>query len=110
MKIKGELVGILMEIDPNAYKDYVYYENGIPVLYLEALKALCGMLHSSLLFHRKFVKDLKSYGFELNPYDPCVANKMVNGKQLTVCWHVDDLKASHEDSEVIDEFMKRLQK
>ena len=28
------------------------------------------MLHSSLLFHRKFVEDLKSYGFELNPCDP----------------------------------------
>ena len=28
----------------------------------------------------------------VNTYDPCVANKMVNGKQMTVCWHVDDLK------------------
>ena len=55
MKIKGELVGILMEIDPNAYKDYIYYEKGGPVLYLEVFKALYGMLHSSLLFYRKFV-------------------------------------------------------
>ena len=31
---------------------------------------------------------------------------MVNGKQLTVCWHVDDLKASHEDSGVTDEFVQ----
>ena len=34
-------------------------------------------------------------GFEVNPYDPCVANKMVNGKQMTICWHVDDLKVSN---------------
>ena len=31
---------------------------------------------------------------------------MVNDKQLTICWYVDDLKASHEDSEVIDEFVQ----
>ena len=95
-----------MEIDPNAHKDYVVYENNVPVLHLEALKASYGMLHGSLLFHRKFVKCLKSYGFELNPCDPCAANKMVNDKQLTICWHVDDLKALHEDSEASDEFIQ----
>ena len=104
MKIKGELVGILIEIDLNAHKDYIVYENNVPVLCLEALKALHGMSHGSSLFHGKFVEDLKSYGFELNPHDPCAANEMVDGEQLTVCWHVDDLKASHEDSEVTDDF------
>jgi hypothetical protein len=52
------------------------------------------------------VKDLTAYGFELNPYDPCVANKMVNGQQLTVSWHVDNLKASHKDPKVIDQFIQ----
>ena len=33
----------------------------------------------------------------MNPYDPCVANMMVKGKQMTVVWHVDDLKLSHAD-------------
>ncbi len=33
----------------------------------------------------------------LNPYDSCVANKVVDGKQMTVCWHVDNLKVSHCD-------------
>ena len=65
-----------------------------------------GCCIAAYYFIEKFVKDLKSYGFELNPYDPCVANKMVDGKQLTICWHVDDLKASHEDSKVIDDFIQ----
>jgi hypothetical protein len=33
--------------------------------------------------------------FEINPYNPCVANKMVNGTQMTIRWHVDDLMKSH---------------
>ena len=39
----------------------------------------------------------KKYGFEINPYDPCVANKMIDSKRMTVLWHVDDLKVSHVD-------------
>ena len=39
-----------------------------------------------------------------NPYDPCVANMMVNGSQMTVCWHVDNLKISHRDEEVVSAF------
>jgi hypothetical protein len=35
--------------------------------------------------------------FVLNPYDLCAANKVVDGKQMTACWHVDDLKVSHCD-------------
>ena len=61
---------------------------------------------AALLFHRKFVEDLKSCGFELNPCDPCAANKIVNGEQLTICWHVDDLKASYEDSKAMDDFVQ----
>ena len=34
-------------------------------------------------------------GFVLNPYDPCVANRDIEGSQQTVTWHVDDLKVSH---------------
>jgi hypothetical protein len=45
---------------------------------------------ASLLYHRKFTKSLTDNGFELNPYDPCVANKMIEGEQMTICFHVDD--------------------
>ena len=55
-------------------------------------------------------KYLESIGFEVNPYDPCVANKMANEKQHTVTWHVDDLKSSHVNSKVNDMFIAWLEK
>ena len=64
------------------------------------------MMESSLLFYKKLCNDLKQQGFEINPYDPCVANKMVDGNQLTVTWHVDDLKVSHKDKKVVDDFIQ----
>ena len=33
-------------------------------------------------------------GFVMNYHNPYVANKMVNGSQTTVTWHVDNLKVS----------------
>ena len=36
-------------------------------------------------------------GFVVNPYDLCVANRMVNEKQQIVTRHVDDLKILHVD-------------
>ena len=59
-----------------------------------------------MLFYCKLTKALLSYGFDLNPYDLCVANKMVNGEQLTICCHVDDLKSSHIDPKVNDKFLQ----
>ncbi len=72
---------------------------GTAILYVKMQKALYGLLRSALplLFYKKLVADLESDGFVLNPYDSCLANKVVNGKQMMVCWHVYDLKVLHCD-------------
>ena len=36
-------------------------------------------------------------------------NKMVHGKQLTVAWHVDDLKVSHKMLTMVDQFIKDME-
>ena len=41
-------------------------------------------------------------------YDPCLANAMINEKQMAVTWHVDDLKVSHENPAEITEFANYL--
>lgn len=47
-------------------------------------------------------------GFEYNAYDQCVMNKIINGKQCTIVWHVDDLKVSHVDSKVVTSILKSM--
>ena len=51
---------------------------------------------------------LKEWGFVINCYDPCIANKIVNGMQMTVAWHVDNLKVSHKKLSAIQEFTALL--
>jgi hypothetical protein len=75
---------------------------------VKLIKALYGYLRSALLFYLKLVDDLKSRGFKSNLYDPSVINMMVNGKQLTITWHADDLKLSHVESNVVTIMIKWL--
>ena len=68
------------------------------------------MIIASILYYKKFRKFFESIGIEVNPYDACVVNRMINGKQHTVAWNVDDLKSIHVDPKVNGDFHKRLEK
>ena len=59
-----------------------------------------------MLFYKKFRRDIESIGFTVNPNDACVANRNIQGTQHTVVWHVDDIKSSHIDPRVNDEFLE----
>ena len=47
-------------------------------------------------------------GFVINPYDACVANKWIDGAQCTITWHIDDLKISHVQEEVLTKIIEDL--
>ena len=56
------------------------------------------------------MSNLQEWGFEINPYNWCVANKTFDRKQMTVVWHVDDLNISHENGDTVDALIKNLSK
>ena len=111
IKIRGVLVDVLVDIAPSVYSRYVTTDKkGNKQLVVRCLNAIYGTMVASLLYYRKFRKSLEDTGFEFNPYDPCVANKIVKGKQLTICFHVDDCKISHVLTKVVDTMVKWLRK
>ena len=86
MTLRGRLAKMMVMVAPEIYCDYyMTVVNGKKVLYVKLKKALYGLLKFALLFYRKFWTHLSKKGFELNPYDPCVVNKMVKGKQMPIC-------------------------
>jgi hypothetical protein len=64
---------------------------------------------SALLWYDLFTSTLVHMGFKLNPYDPCVANLDINGKQCTIVWYVDDNKISHVDKNVVSMIIKKIE-
>jgi hypothetical protein len=107
LKLVGEAVDIMCQVNPK-YKKFFVVEHGKKVLYLQLLKALYGCVQSALLWYELFTGTLVDMGFKLNPYDPCVANSQVRGKQCTVAWYVNDNKISHVDATVVTDAIEKL--
>jgi Reverse transcriptase (RNA-dependent DNA polymerase) len=109
MRLEGTMADLVVKLSPKTYEKYITYEGNKRVLYVQLKKALYGTLCASLLFWKRLTEVLKGWGFVVNPNNQCVANKIVNGKQCTILWHVDDLKISHHDPEVVSSIIAQLE-
>ena len=109
IKFTGIMVELLCEIDPSLKDHIVWSRDGKQkYIYGELKKAVYGTLLAAIIFYNKLSDFLLADGFIRNEYDECTFNKMVNGHQLTVQFHVDDLKISHREQSPIDEFLSNL--
>jgi hypothetical protein len=99
-----------VSIASEVYGPYVTTnKKGQKVLIVDCLNAVYGTMVAALLYYKKCVKSLTKKGFKLNPYNRCVANKVVNGKQSTICFQIDDCKISHKSTKVVDNVIVWLQ-
>ena len=108
VRVGGPLAELLAKVDLEIYSPCLRTVRGTSVMCGQIQRALYGSLAAALLCWNSRVGQLTSEGFEANPYDSCVMNKMENGKQCTVLWHVDDLKISHVDPQVNEGVLARL--
>ena len=72
-------------------------------MYVCLSKAMYGTLKEELIYYRKLSKYLREYGFVINPYKTCVANKWKDKGQLALLWHANDMKVSHKNKEDMKE-------
>ena len=102
----------MCEVNPE-FKEHVIYENdrknrSIKCLYVRVLRALYGYIESALLWYELYSSTLIKMGFKINPYDRCVANKVINGHQCTIVFYVDDNKISHRDPAVVSSVLDAI--
>jgi hypothetical protein len=65
VRLRGALVDMLVDIAPKTYSPYVTVnKKGEKILLVQCMNALYGSMVASLMFFKKLVKALKSYGFE----------------------------------------------
>ena len=88
MRLDSTMAGMLVKLDPS-YVNFVE-DKGTIVVQLD--KALYGCVEASALWYAHLRDTLERDGFEVNPYDGCVYNKLgASGEQITIAVHVDDL-------------------
>ena len=82
---------------------YVVINNGKRYHYSPMNEVLCGHMQSECLFWKHISSKLRSLGFlTFNPEGLCVKIKIVGGEQSAIVLHIDDLKISHVDKEVME--------
>ena len=106
MSLEPAIAKMVVELYPETEK-YVCERGSITV---RLLRALYGCVQSSKLWYDLLCSVLLSDDFVMNPYDPCVFNKLVHGEQITVCFHVDDLLITSKSCMVIEALEKLLKK
>ena len=70
---------LFCEIDPSL-AEFVVMKKVQKILYVQLEKALYGCVQLELLWYKLYSSTLKDMVFELNPYDLCVANENIEGK------------------------------
>ena len=108
IRFDGEMVKMICEIDKKYKKYKIPTKSGRELMYGEMNRAVYGHLLSGILWYNKLKGHLEEWGFEMNPYDECVFNKVMNGAHCTILYHVDDLKILHRDLSVIRELAKQI--
>ena len=116
--LNAEMTGeeVIMEVDKmltNIIKRYLpeiepYVEDGKLLVRLD--KALYGCVQSAKLWYEKLTGVLKNIGFLPNTVDPCIMNKIVDGKQCTLAIFVDDILALSVDTKTLEWLLAELRK
>ena len=55
-----------------------------------------------------YSKNLKSHRFVVNPYDRCIENRTIKGKQYTIALYVDNNKVSNIDEKVTTKIIEKI--
>jgi hypothetical protein len=109
IRIRGVVVDWLTKIAPEVYTQYVSADKkGVKTLLVECMNVISGMMIEALLYYRKFAESLECKKFIKNPYDPCLWNKVIKGKQCTIYFHVDNCKISYVILKVINDMIAWL--
>jgi len=101
VRLDSIMTRFLVKLDPS-YAQYVN-EDGTCIVQLD--RALYGTIEAARLWYMNISSKLKEYGFEANPYDECVFNKVgSDGHQITIVLYVDDMMITCESEMELDRF------
>ena len=108
--LQRKLTMLTVVMVPRIYHSYVNFDqNRNKGSHVKLTKAFYGLLQSTHVFNCKLWVNLHSWNIIIYHYDPCVSNCQVKGCQLTVVWHIDNLKTSHQPANVVTLMLQWLQ-
>jgi hypothetical protein len=109
LRLTGSVAMLLVELDEKKWRKHLRKEDGRSVIYVTCKKAIYGTMNAALLAYKKLARLLKGWGFIMNPYEPCLWNRLVNQKQMSMLFHIDDIFLCHKSPVMVTLFIKKLE-
>jgi hypothetical protein len=104
MELDPTMTAIIVQID-STFGQFVRSDGKMIV---QLKKALYGCVESAKLWYDLLSSTLLENGYAVNPLDPCIFNKSVNGNQCTVVVYVDDFFVTSKDPSMIEDLERIL--
>ena len=105
VRLDPVMTKLLVEIAP----EYQHYVDDRGTCLVQLDKAMYGCVEAAALWFDNLSGVLTADGFVANPHDCCVFNKNgPDGKQITLCLHVDDILATSATQKNLDLFREYL--
>jgi hypothetical protein len=102
--LQKEVADILIKQDPS-FVQYIDYKGQVLV---KLKKGQYGCIESARLWYNTISAKMVALGYDINPYDGCVFTKKTERGQVTVCLYVDDIFATAESKEDLEQLIGEL--
>ena len=116
----GTLIHLCLTLSPTIYANLsevsvygsyvITYHKGVKQLIVQCENKIYGILTVSLIYYKKFRKNIADEGYEFNLYNPYVAKNVIKVSQMTVCFHVKNCKLSHKSPNEVGKTIKLIKK
>jgi len=105
MLLEGTVAEMIVKLEPTTYKKHMWYnKHGKAMLYVQLKSPIWDTTSGSVILEIA-VRVTTGIGIYTKPYDKCVANKNIEGKQCSIIWQLDNLKISHRKKEEVEDIL-----
>ena len=100
LRLTRALVLLLVCNDSKRWHKHLRSENDTCVLCVVCDKSIYVTLNAALLICKKLARGFGEWKLIMNQCNPCVCNRLVRNKQLTIMFHADDLMMAHANPSI----------
>jgi len=106
MLLEGTIAELIIKLDPSIYRKHIWYNQiGKPMLYAQLENTIRDITNSSIVW-KLLYSTPQEWGLKINQYNHCGVNKIINATKGPIIWHVDNLKISHAEKDIVDDILK----
>ena len=106
--IPESIASVLCERDPSFIPFHHAHKSGQDRVLVQILKAQYGCVESARLWYEHISKALVEQDFQINPFDPCIFQRISGDIHTYITLYIDDLMIFSDEVRLVDDIIAKL--